>query len=399
MREGWDSIKLADAVEILNGFAFKSSRYVPEGIRVIRISNVQKGYVEDKDPKFYPASSKDEIKKYLLQEGDLLMSLTGNVGRVGLLPGSMLPCALNQRVACLRVKSAKLSKMFLFYLLNSNVFEAMCIKFSSGVAQLNMSTEWLKEQVIPLPSLPEQQRIVDILDQEFAKIDALKANAEKSLQAAKDLYAECLNSSLSFKDGWKTKTLDEVCSKITDGTHNSPPNTAQGEFKYITAKNIKPWGLDLTDISFVSADTHRDIFSRCNPCKGDVLYIKDGATTGIAILNPLEEEFSLLSSVALLKPLNTEITSKYLCYAMNSPKMYAFVRGKMDGAAITRITLKKIKEFPISFPPLEEQDIITACLDKLNEKCSALQENYKKTLALCDDLKQSLLRKAFNGEL
>ena len=258
---------------------------------------------------------------------------------------------------------------------------------------------YLREASVPVPSLPEQQRIVDILDQEFAKIDALKANAEKSLQAAKDVYAECLNSSLSFKDGWKTKTLDEVCSKITDGTHNSPPNSAQGEFKYITAKNIKPWGLDLTDITFVSADIHRDIFSRCNPCKGDVLYIKDGATTGIAILNPLEEEFSLLSSVALLKPLNTEITSEYLCYAMNSPKMYAFVRGKMDGAAITRITLKKIKEFPISFPPLEEQDDITARLDSLNAKCQSLQDNYQKTLSLCDDLKQSLLRKAFNGEL
>ena len=199
MREGWNSIKLVDAVEILNGFAFKSSRYVPEGIRVIRISNVQKGYVDDKDPKFYPVSSKDEIKKYLLQEGDLLISLTGNVGRVGLLPGSMLPCALNQRVACLRIKNANLSKMFLFYLLNSNVFENMCIKSSSGVAQLNMSTEWLKEQVIPLPSLPEQQRIVDILDREFAKIDALKANAEKSLQAAKDLFQASLKKELEPK--------------------------------------------------------------------------------------------------------------------------------------------------------------------------------------------------------
>ena len=212
MSAGWNSIKLADAVEVLNGFAFKSSRYVPEGIRVIRISNVQKGYVEDKDPKFYPVSSKDEIRKYLLQEGDLLMSLTGNVGRVGLLPGSMLPCALNQRVACLRMKSAKLSKMFLFYLLNSNVFEAMCIKSSSGVAQLNMSTEWLKEQIIPLPSLPEQQRIVDILDQEFAKIDALKANAEKSLQAAKDLFHATLKKELEQKEGWEMKRITEIAS-------------------------------------------------------------------------------------------------------------------------------------------------------------------------------------------
>ena len=334
-------------------------------------------------------------KMRVFPANSVLLCCTASVGEYAL---STIPITSNQQFNGLTIKDHKqMLPMYLFYFCSTlkPVLQGL-----SGRATIDfVSSEKVRQIRIPFPSLPEQQRIVAILDREFAKIDALKANAEKSLQAAKDLYAEMLNTSLSSQKGWKTKTLDEVCSKISDGTHHSPPNTPSGEYKYITAKNIKPWGLDLTDLTFVSKDIHQEIYSRCNPKKGDVLYIKDGATTGIAIVNPLEEEFSLLSSVALLKPIPTEITSRYLCYAMNSPRMYAFVRERMDGAAITRITLKKIKAFPVSYPAINEQNAIVSRLDDLNERCNALHENYQKTLTLCDDLKQSLLRKAFNGEL
>ena len=77
-------IKIGDACEILNGFAFRSENYATSGIRVIRIANVQKGFIEDSTPAFYPLNSSG-LDKYMLEEGDLLMSLTGNVGRVALL--------------------------------------------------------------------------------------------------------------------------------------------------------------------------------------------------------------------------------------------------------------------------------------------------------------------------
>ena len=95
-----------------------------------------------------------------------------------------------------------------------------------------------------------------------------------------------------------------MCARAFRTVHTSrpPEQTATGEFKYVTAKNVKRWGLDLTDVTYVPERVHREIFRRCNPETGDVLYIKDGVTTGIATVNTLREEFSLLSSVALLKP-------------------------------------------------------------------------------------------------
>ena len=171
--------KLGEVCEILNGYAFQSQKYVSEGIRVIRITNVQKGYIEDKDPKFYPIELSDELSKYMLESGDLLLSLTGNVGRSAVLTTEYLPAALNQRVACLRIKNKRILKSFLFYVLNSDSFEQKCIMAANGIAQKNLSTEWLKEFEIPDVSLSKQQEITATLDKITHTIDLCNSILEK----------------------------------------------------------------------------------------------------------------------------------------------------------------------------------------------------------------------------
>lgn len=92
------------------------------------------------------------------------MSLTGNVGRVAILKKEFMPAALNQRVACLRLKTDRITKDYLFHVLNSDFFEQQCIQSSKGVAQKNMSTEWLKDYEIPMYSKEQQESIAYILD-------------------------------------------------------------------------------------------------------------------------------------------------------------------------------------------------------------------------------------------
>ena len=170
--ESWEWCRVGDICDILNGYAFKSDKYVESGINVIRISNVQDGKIIDKDNKYVSLAMEKEIEDYMLREKDLLMSLTGNVGRVGLLPKSMLPAALNQRVACLRLKDESI-KPFLLWYLQSPVFRERCESSGHGMAQLNISTEWLKQEYIPLPPLPEQQRIVAKIEELFEQIDKI----------------------------------------------------------------------------------------------------------------------------------------------------------------------------------------------------------------------------------
>ena len=173
--QGWAVCRLSDMVRIQNGFAFQSAKYIDVGIRIIRITNVQSGYIIDESPKFYPHNLMEGLDEYNLKNGDLLMSLTGNVGRVGIMPENLLPAALNQRVCCIKPKNNDIDKMYLFYYFQAEQFIQDCIASGKGVAQLNVSTEWLKHYIIQLPPKEEQSRIVKTIDALFSIIDKITA--------------------------------------------------------------------------------------------------------------------------------------------------------------------------------------------------------------------------------
>ena len=172
---------------------------------------------------------------------------------------------------------------------------------------------------------------------------------------------------------WKWTRLGECMLKITDGTHHSPINTESGDFLYISAKNIKDDGVLLRNASYVTKEVHEEIFSRCNPEYGNILYIKDGATTGIVTINNLKEPFSMLSSVALLKQ-PKQIDNHYLLFTLKSPFFYNEMRLGMTGVAITRVTLKKLNDSIIPLPPIAEQHRIVAEIDRLMARCDELEK-------------------------
>lgn len=402
MKQGWQIKRLGEICDILNGFAFKSNEYVKEGVRVIRITNVQKGKIVDEEPKYFPVKRSNEILKYILQDGDLLMSLTGNVGRVGIISSSLLPAALNQRVACLRIKDKTISIKYLFHLLNSNLFEKDCISSASGIAQLNMSTKWLEqyEMVIPPPS--EQQRIVNLLDAECAKIDALKANAEKNLQNAKDLFQAALKKELEPKEGWETKKVDDVSILITKGA--SPKwqgieYVKDNGILFITSENVREGYLLLSPMKYVESKFNQKQ-KRSVLKKNDVLVNIVGASIGRAAVFDMDiDNANINQAVALVRCNQEEILPKYLCLFLNSSianDMYGLMK---KDTARANLSLENISDITLPVPSLKDQDCLIDLLDELDDKCKLLQANYEKTLSLCDDLKQALLRKAFNGEI
>ncbi|MEI7621028.1 MAG: N-6 DNA methylase [Candidatus Moraniibacteriota bacterium] len=206
----WPMVELGEVAEILNGYSFKSEKYTDKGIRVIRITNVQKGEIVDDNPKFYNADSSKEVQKFLLLKNDLLISLTGNVGRVGLLQSNLLPAGLNQRVGCIRLDESKqISIHYLFHVLNTELFEDDCIRASSGVAQKNLSTEWLKKYQIPLPPLEIQAQIVAELD-----------GYQNIITGAKQITANW-KPRIEIDPKWKKVAISDVC-KIERGASPRP---------------------------------------------------------------------------------------------------------------------------------------------------------------------------------
>ena len=203
-------------------------------------------------------------------------------------------------------------------------------------------------------------------------------------------------------ESWKWVQIRDIAIKITDGTHHSPANYEQGKYRYVTAKNIKNQGVTLTNITYVSEDVHNEIFARCNPEHGDVLLIKDGATTGVVTVNNLIEPFSMLSSVALLK-MPSLMSAWYLVYVLRSDLLYKAVRAQMKGTGITRITLKQIELMTIPLPPLAEQKRIVAkieellpYLDRYEKAWNRLEEFNRRFPA---DMQKSILQMAIQGKL
>lgn len=203
-------------------------------------------------------------------------------------------------------------------------------------------------------------------------------------------------------ESWKWVQLRDIATKITDGTHHSPANYEQGEYKYVTAKNVKNQGVMLTNITYVSEDVHNEIFARCNPEHGDVLLIKDGATTGVVTVNNLVEPFSMLSSVALLK-MPSLMSAWYLVYVLRSDLLYKAVRAQMKGTGITRITLKQIEPMMVPLPPLAEQKRIVAKIEELlpyldrYEKAWNRLEDFNRRFPA--DMQKSILQMAIQGKL
>ena len=165
-------------------------------------------------------------------------------------------------------------------------------------------------------------------------------------------------------DGWTWCRLPEVCRKpITDGTHNSPSNSASGDFLYITAKNIKNLEICLDDATYISKEIHESIYSRCSPELNDILLTKDG-TIGEVAVNNLNYPFSMLSSIALIKPSN-EILSWFLAYILISDLLQNKMKKDAKGSALKRIILAQINDFLIPLPPLAEQQRIVTKIEEL----------------------------------
>ncbi len=193
--------------------------------------------------------------------------------------------------------------------------------------------------------------------------------------------------------GWEWVRLGSAAKKITDGTHHSPANFPTGDYLYLSAKNIKPWGIDLSSATYVPKHIHDEIYARCDPELGDVLYIKDGATTGILTINTLSQPFSLLSSVGVIKP-SCGLTAEFMALVMQSPFFYQAVRDDMSGVAITRVTLSKLGAAKFPLPPLAEQARIITRVNELRSLCADLRQRLAALQSGQKQLAQALIENA-----
>ncbi len=289
-----------------------------------------------------------------------------------------------------RLSQLLLNKLLLA--LNDTIYS-----YGRGSAQRNLNVkEFIKIPIAFPKDVTDQQRIVTYLDAEFAKIEALKANAEKQLQAAKDLFQAALKELLTPKDGWVEKKLVEICAHIVDCPHTTPKKVTQKtNYPCIRTSELKNGTIYWDSMQYLDEKEYLKRISRLVPQADDIVYGREG-TFGDAVLLPKGYKFSLGQRTMLLRPTKEIVSPKYLHYEIISPHVYAQAQAKNTGCGVPHVNVADVKQFRICYPPnIPEQQQIANKLDTISAKVKALQSNYTETITLCNDLKQALLKKVF----
>ena len=316
----------------------------------------------------------------------------GSIGKVFVLPPKSSVIGTMQYI----IPREGYSLRFVAYCLQSLDFS----KYKVGAVIPHIYfRDYGEREVLVADDIKEQHRIVDILDQEFAKIDALKANAEKSLKAAKDLFQATLKKELEPKEGWSINRLGDICT-ITSSKRIYKNEYVPDGIPFYRTKEVKEIsnGRPISVELYISRERYNEIKQKFGvPQPNDILVSAVGTIGEMMIVRDNSPFYFKDGNLVWLKGI-TNADPEYLRYYLQS--VINQIKGMTIGAAYSALTIEKFQEMEVALAPsLLEQQAIVSRLDDLNDKCNTLQQNYQKTLTLCDDLKQSLLRKAFNGEL
>lgn len=273
---------------------------------------------------------------------------------------------------------------------------------SVGAGTKFLKLDIIKNLKIHLPPLPEQKRIVAILDEAFEGIDRAIANTEKNLANSRELFESYLNSIFTQKgDGWEEKKLGEVCQFENGDRGKNYPNReeyVESGIPWINTGHIQPNGtLSQSEMNFITQEKYESLRSgKIRP--GDLVYCLRGATIGKTALVAPFTVGAVASSLVIIRPSNL-LDSHFLYYFLTSSVSKRQIKLYDNGAAQPNLGAKSVAKYIIFFPTLAEQKVIVQKLLALATETQRLETIYRQKLASLNELKQSILQKAFTGEL
>lgn len=380
----WKLIKLGDAATFINGFAFKPKDWSTEGKEIIRIANLTGS---NSNFNYFKGSINE---KYLVKKGDLLISWSATLGVFEW--EHETEGWLNQHIFKVVFDKIEYDKGFFKYQIESVLHELE--RAVHGSTMKHITKKRFDAVEIPLPPLKTQQEIVEILDAAAALRDHTKKLLEEYDLLAQSIFLDMFGDPVLNEKGWEKSKMIDVCTKITDGTHDTPERITKG-IKFITGKHIKPYSINYDESDYVTKEVHNEIYKRCNPEKHDVLYTNIGARLGTAALNVVDYEFSM-KNVALFKPKREYLIGRFLEYFLNSENMkQKIIWMSSIGGAQKFLSLTQLRKLNIIIPPITLQNQFAEKIEIIEQQ----KELAKQELQESEDLFQGVLQKAFKGEL
>jgi len=451
--KGWTLTNIESACSKITDGSHNPPKASSEGLPMLSAKNVHNGIIDfNLDHRLIPDEAFAlEDKRTDIQPGDILLTTVGALGRTAVVKKSLPKFTLQRSVSVLSVPG--INAQCFRYSLEEHQFQRQITENAKGTAQKGIYLKKLRELTVPLPPLAEQKVIAKKLDTLLAQVETTKAHLERIPKILKTFRQSILAAAVSgklteewrnknpdkildfddFTDmliesnkirsktdknridavkksewfydksndmpvGWVQANLIEVTSLITCGVAKKPDYVETG-IPFLSAQNSKPFSPNLNKIKYISESDFKIFTVGGKPEKGDVLYSRVGANFGEACVIPWDFEFAIYVSLTLIKPLDRFLDGGYLTIFLNSIDGVLQSRGGIMGSGIQNLNVESVRKYKIPLPSLCEQTQIISRVEELFTFADNIEQKANTALERVNNLTQSILAKAFRGEL
>ena len=407
MKKGWQTKQLGELAELRGRIGWRgltAKEYTKSGPLFLSVHSLNYGdYVDFRDAFHISEERYIESPEIVLKKDDVLICKDGagigKLGIVGELPDST---TINSSLLLIRSRKDILPK-FLYRCLTSPYFQDIVQSRLNGATTPHLYQRDITEFPIVLPPLPEQQRIVGLLDEAFAGLATAQANAEKNLQNARALFESHLQSVFTERGkGWVETTLGAEVHLLSGFPFKSARYTnSEKDVRLLRGDNIIQGSLRWDDVKrWPASDTAE--YERYRLCAGDVVLAMDRpwVKAGLKRAQILADDLPclLVQRTSRLRG-NGSLNNRFLVYLISSGAFTRHILGVQTGIGVPHISGQQIKEFQFLKPPVKDQVHIADALDTLATETQRLESLCQQKLAALAALKKSLLHRAFTGAL
>ncbi|MEC6831065.1 restriction endonuclease subunit S [Photobacterium toruni] len=411
--KGWSIATFDDVIySITNGLNGKQNKD-GNGIPVSRIESIASQVVDMSRIGYLNEYDDETLEKYRLQQGDVLFSHINSPAHIGKTAICEDGIALYHGVNLLRIvlNGTIEPQLFNYYCKFIRARGDFSSNAQHAVNQSSLNQKKIKLFEIVLPAKQEQTRIANKLDSILAKVDKAQARLNKIPAILKRFRQSVLAAATSGeltkewrevngvnRSTWSSVRLDEVCHSVSDGDHQAPPKADSG-VPFLVISNVSRGSIDFEKVSrWVPNEYFEQLKEIRTPQRGDILYTVTGSY-GIPVKVETDKKFCFQRHIAIIKA-NVEVIDRgFLFVFLSSPLAFEQATKLSTGTAQKTLPLRGLRGFSLESPSLEEQKEIAKNVQCLFSKANKVEKQYLDAKARLDRLTQSILAKAFRGEL
>jgi len=347
---------------------------IPEaGVSVIKYSNE---YISENARK----------KARVVKKNTIFVTCIGSIGKIGIAAEGEF--SFNQQINAI-VPNEKVNPKYLAYNLLYNKPRLIAIANAPVVPIINKA-QFEEFNISIETDLEKQSEVVEVLDQ----LTLIIEQRHKELSALENLikarFVEVFGSLHDNEKGFDIVTIEELCTLIKDGTHQTPTYTEdkQKGFKFLSSKDVMTQKISWDDIKYIPAELHEKLYATIQPKRNDILMSKNGVNYGVAAVNDTDEVFDIYVSLALLRPRTDMVNPVYLRCAINNPDTKRQFDSSIKGIGVPNLHLGEIKKTKIFLPPMSQQNEFIAFVAQIDKSKVAVQTALDKAQLLFDSLMQ-----------